>query len=242
MQFSKHISKQFLHNLQDYVRETVDDRDVKYQMRVERSYQHALKKRKEHESYVATTRNQIHELEAENARLTKNQKPWWWERMPWTRDWHPEWIIENVEEQRQTQIHIMEQHERKLAAAEARVDGDFTHSPLYKEFQALKKEYKRLSECYEKDKEHFGDIIAKYSNEGMFDLVEKRVKDGLKLALKQQESLIKEEQKALWKAKMSALKNEKRDLEEEVTDLEKEVKKLRKKLKAKVESSESDSE
>ena len=72
MEFSKHISKQFLENLQEYVRETVDDRDVKYQMRVERSYQHALKKRKEHESYVATTQNQIHELAIDNARLKKN--------------------------------------------------------------------------------------------------------------------------------------------------------------------------
>eukprot|EP01052_Picozoa_sp_SAG31_P075047 SAG31_NODE_34200_length_335_cov_1.093220_1_plen_38_part_10 len=38
--------------------------------------------------------------------------------MPWTEDWTPEEIVANVEEQRQRQLHIMEQHERKLAAAE----------------------------------------------------------------------------------------------------------------------------
>eukprot|EP01052_Picozoa_sp_SAG31_P085168 SAG31_NODE_45609_length_258_cov_0.647799_1_plen_51_part_10 len=51
-------------------------------------------------------------------------------------------------------------------------------------------------------------MMKKYSDSGIFDLVEKRVKDALKSSKKQQESQIKEEQKALWKAKMSALKKE----------------------------------
>ena len=47
--FSKYMSKQFLENLQDYVRETVDDRDKKYELRMNRMGDKNIAKRKEHE-------------------------------------------------------------------------------------------------------------------------------------------------------------------------------------------------
>eukprot|EP01050_Picozoa_sp_SAG11_P027523 SAG11_NODE_7006_length_1209_cov_3.478378_2_plen_104_part_00 len=86
-----------------------------------------------------------------------------------------------------------------------------------------------------------GGLIAKYSREGNFEEVNKRVEQGVKAMAKQKEAQIKEEQKALCKAKMSSLKKENKELEAEVSDLEKEIRKLKKKLKAKVQESDRDS-
>ena len=72
--FSKYMSKQFLENLQDYVRETVDDRDKKYEIRMHRMGDKNIAKRKEHEGKIAFLNDRIHKLEVENGQLKKNQK------------------------------------------------------------------------------------------------------------------------------------------------------------------------
>ena len=104
-------------------------------------------------------------------------------------------------------------------------------SSQYQEYVRLQESYKKLQQEHQDLNTFCQHLVIKTTQEGVEAEISKRVSQGIKEAQKTIKQQVVEEQKALWKAKMSGLKKEKKELEEEVSDLEKDIKKLKKKLK-----------
>eukprot|EP01050_Picozoa_sp_SAG11_P042804 SAG11_NODE_19921_length_456_cov_0.997199_1_plen_103_part_10 len=97
-------------------------------------------------------------------------------------------ILANVEEQRRKQLECMKDYDARLKEAESRADNYFSHSPMYRDYLKLQQSYCHLHSEHEASKEHLGDLIAKYSREGNFEEVNKRVEQGVKAMAKQKEA------------------------------------------------------
>ena len=240
---TNNMSKKFLQNLIQYVQEEVDDLKNQFQSRIDRyGRQNQERLKREHQA-ECKYHDEVEGLRYRMKELEKKQLPSWWHRVPWTRDWHPEYIIESIDDIMRTYEDRKQHFRETMADVRGKCDEGFIESQQYKDYLRLQESHKKLQQEHQKQKFLVHDLFVKTTQQGVEAEISKRVAQGIKETQKTIKQQVVEEQKALWKAKMSGVKKEKKELEEEVSDLEKDIKKLKKKLKAQqADGSESDSD